>query len=400
MARKTLKKAESILNYIFETNKRLAAQGKPALSIELIGDPGVGKTTMCKHAAEKNGLDFVKLSISQIDDLSDFIGFPIRSFEVKKDGVTEWVLENEVMMRTKDGWAMTGGKRTDVCPPAWLAGRTKPMVLLIDDWTRAQPRFQQAMMEFIECQTYASNKLPEGSTVLLTSNPDDGDNMVNSIDSAMRTRFGSIEVGFDVKEWAEWAAYNDIDDRCISFFLLNPEIYNQNAEVGNVEEKKVNPRSLTKFFMSLEGIKNFESPESQERIADLADAFVSPYVSGIFSQFITERLDTLLTPEQILDGETEVVAKELKESMTRDGSFMASIANVIAVRLENFIKKHAKSKTIKAEWVESLGRLLKVKDLFPKDITFDIAKTVFAASKTDFMSWVTDSELRAIVTMR
>lgn len=400
MARKTLKKAESILNYIFETNKRLAAQGKPALSIELIGDPGVGKTTMCKHAAEKNGLDFVKLSISQIDDLSDFIGFPIRSFEVKKDGVTEWVLENEVMMRTKDGWAMTGGKRTDVCPPAWLAGRTKPMVLLIDDWTRAQPRFQQAMMEFIECQTYASNKLPEGSTVLLTSNPDDGDNMVNSIDSAMRTRFGSIEVGFDVKEWAEWAAYNDIDDRCISFFLLNPEIYNQNAEVGNVEEKKVNPRSLTKFFMSLEGIKNFESPESQERIADLADAFVSPYVSGIFSQFITERLDTLLTPEQILDGETEVVAKELKESMTRDGSFMASIANVIAVRLENFIKKHAKSKTIKAEWVDSLGRLLKVKDLFPKDITFDIAKTVFAASKTDFMPWVTDSELRAIVTMR
>lgn len=399
---KTIKQIDTILELLFKTNKYLADNGKTPLAVELLGEPGMGKTTACKQIADRHGMDFVKLTLSQYDDLGDFVGFPIRSFEMEKNGEKQFVHEEALTLYTKDGWKFTGLKRTENCPPQWLVGHNKPMVVLIDDWTRAQPRFQQAMMEFIECQTYGDYSLPKGSTILLTSNPDNGDNQVNSIDPAMRTRFGSINVGFDVKEWAEWAEFNDIDPRCINFFLMNPEIYNPFAEVGDTEEKKVNPRSLTKFFLSLSLIEDFNTIEARDLIANYGHIFVNETIAGLFLQFITDNLDKLITPQEMLDGDYKAVVERLKSDMSPKGDFLASIASVIAVRLENYIKKCAKEKSIKPTWAKSLGELLKTDKLFPKDIRLDIAKSVFSSAKEgkEFMSWATDADLRKMITMR
>ena len=51
------------------------------------------------------------------------------------------------------------------------------------------PRFIQATMELIDRGEYISWSLPPNCTIILTSNPDNGDYNVNSMDNAQKTRY-------------------------------------------------------------------------------------------------------------------------------------------------------------------------------------------------------------------
>ncbi|WP_353086646.1 hypothetical protein, partial [Flavobacterium sp.] len=75
-------------------------------------------------------------------------------------------------------------------------------------------RFIQAVMELIDRGEYVSWKMPQNWTIVLTSNPDNGDYSVNTVDPAQRTRYLTVEMSFNHKEWATWAEFNNIDSRC------------------------------------------------------------------------------------------------------------------------------------------------------------------------------------------
>ena len=93
-------------------------------------------------------------------------------------------------------------------------------ILLLDDWNRADTRFIQAVMELIDRQSYISWTLPKDWHIILTANPDNGDYMVNSVDSAQKTRYVTANLKFDVNVWAQWAESANIDTRCINFFVI------------------------------------------------------------------------------------------------------------------------------------------------------------------------------------
>ena len=52
----------------------------------------------------------------------------------------------------------------------------------------------QATMEILDRQEYVSWKLPKNWHILLTTNPDNGDYNVTSLDVAQKTRFISVEL--------------------------------------------------------------------------------------------------------------------------------------------------------------------------------------------------------------
>ena len=80
-----------------------------------------------------------------------------------------------------------------------VKGRGEGGILILDDYTRSEPRFMQATMELIDRQEYISWKLPKNWHIVLTTNPDNGDYNVTSLDIAQKTRFISVEVKFDEK---------------------------------------------------------------------------------------------------------------------------------------------------------------------------------------------------------
>ncbi len=56
-------------------------------------------------------------------------------------------------------------------------------------------------MELVDRQEYISWKLPKDWHIILTANPDDGEYMVNAIDTAQRTRFVSIVMKWNHECW-------------------------------------------------------------------------------------------------------------------------------------------------------------------------------------------------------
>jgi len=203
------------LSHLIENNRYLQANKKIPLAAAIEGESGLGKTSMTLQLANELGLNHYKLNLSQIEEIGDLVGFPVRQFEVCKGEECLYVDEPAVESFTQQGYTFTGKNRMGYCPPFWIAGREAGGILILDDWTRADTRFIQAVMELIDRQTYISWKLPKDWHIILTSNPDNGEYFVNATDSAQRTRFISFNLIFDKECWARWA-----EKKSFSIFVL------------------------------------------------------------------------------------------------------------------------------------------------------------------------------------
>lgn len=405
---KNAKQATKLIKHIIETNLSLSNCGKSPLAIELEGPPGIGKTDLCRQIAEFYDMKFVKLTLSQYDDLGDFVGYPVPSYEVELGDKKFYVKQPLLDSFLKSGYVPTGNARSENCPPEWLAGVDKPMLLLIDDWTRAQPRFIQAMMELIETQTYASNILPKGSTILLTANPDDGNNKVNYVDAATRTRFGTIKYGFSLDTWEEWAEQHCIDSRCINFWHLNPDLYVQEElKPGSDSYYKLNPRSITKFFNAISTLEDYNDIESQGIINDLATAFVTPEFAATFLSFINANLDRIPSPSETLNGDYDEIRKIILSLINQDVEIdnmkhekevitRSDIFYTIEHRLVLYTKIHKSEMTKKM--IDNIYKMVIDKE-FPKDIRLDLCKSVYGIMRgTDLCKeWLTDKHTKKML---
>jgi len=277
---------KDFIRHVISNNRFLQKSGKMPVAIGIAGESGIGKTSVSLQMAEEFTLELIKINLAQIEELGDLVGFPIRQFEVCKGEECIWIDEHATTEYTKSGYSFTGKNRMGYCPPEWISGKKSGGILILDDWNRADIRYIQAVMELIDRQTYISWKLPKDWHILLTSNPDDGDYLVNSIDDAQRSRFIQVDLKFDVKCWGRWAEENGIDGRCINFLLTYPEV------IVN-DNRKVNARSAVMFFNSISSVKSFE--ESLPLIQMIGEGSVGTEFASMFSTFINNKLDKIIS---------------------------------------------------------------------------------------------------------
>ena len=62
---------KNVLNYIITNNKSLTEQNKKTTAVEIMGESGIGKTSMIMQLGEELGLDCVKLNLAQMEELGD-----------------------------------------------------------------------------------------------------------------------------------------------------------------------------------------------------------------------------------------------------------------------------------------------------------------------------------------
>ena len=209
-------------------------------------------------------------------------------------------------------------------------------------------RFIQAVMELIDRQQYISWTLPKDWHIILTSNPDNGDYLVNSIDNAQKTRFITVQLKFDMDCWSKWAEEVEIDGRCINFLLLHPELVTKN----------INSRSISMFFNSISSIKDFD--KSLSLIQMIGEGSVGPEFSSMFTMFIHNKLDKMITPQHIIEQDEKYVLNTLKSIINKDNNYRADIASTLATRLTNYLDVFAKSNPIeKQQQIEFLKQLKK-----------------------------------------
>mgnify|MGYP003301568929 CR=1 FL=1 len=145
---------KGFVNHIIDNNRYLQQNGKGPVSVEVVGESGIGKTSTIVELAKDNNLNFVKLNLAQIEEIGDLVGFPVRQFQMytekqipvksssddlqmvtaaqraggaslanlnttntvtKKIG--SWVDELAVQEYLKQGYKMTGKNRMSYCAP-------------------------------------------------------------------------------------------------------------------------------------------------------------------------------------------------------------------------------------------------------------------------------------------
>ncbi len=364
---------KDFLKHMVKNNQHIQNEGKVPVAVNIEGDAGLGKTSAIIQLGKELGMDVVKINLSQIEELGDLVGFPVKEFKIaNKEGKSTWINESQMDAAMKKGYKVID-KRMSHAAPEWIQGKSEGGFLVLDDYTRADHRFMQATMELIDRQEYISWSLPKNWHVILTTNPDNGDYQVTSLDDAQRTRFISTEVKFDASVWAKWAETVGIDGRCINFLLMNPETVT----------KEVNPRSITTFFNSISSIEKFE--DELPLINMIGDGSIGAEPSALFAMFINNKLDKIISPEQILTNDDwNYVKGSLTGCIGKDDDFRADISSIITTRIINFAIVTAEKGSVSQKMIDRIIALATDCDSFTDDLRYYMIKEILNGNKAKF----------------
>jgi hypothetical protein len=389
------KELKETLTHIILNNRALQEENLKPVAVSICGAAGLGKTSVVEQLAEELNIQHVEvINLAQLDELGDLVGIPVKEYQmvIKQGDKTagRWVDEKIMDSFTAQGWKANGQSRMSYAKPAWISGKGENGVLILDDYTRAAPRFMQAVMEIIDKQRYISWSLPKGWTILLTENPDDGTYNVTDIDAAAKSRYITFDMKWEPEVWAEWAEKAKIDQRAINFTLLHGK------EIIKDENPHVNPRSLVKFYNSLRTIKDFNS--SLSLIQNIGEGAVGPEVTTMFTSFIHNKLDKMISPMEILDTTVafDTIKLKIVDLIKSDEEYRADLGYVLTTRLINHMVHNVENKDITPKFIERVKDLI-TSEVLGADLKFVLAKKVINANNKYNVLMLEDSVIDVIL---
>lgn len=67
----SISQIKNIINYTIDNNEELAKNGKKRIAINIVGEKGIGKTSLLEQIAKERGMTYTKLNVSQLDEVGD-----------------------------------------------------------------------------------------------------------------------------------------------------------------------------------------------------------------------------------------------------------------------------------------------------------------------------------------
>ena len=381
----TLNEFKEVFSYLLDNNKHLEDSNLRPIAVGVEGEAGIGKTTLIEDIAKERGMTLCKVNLAQLEEIGDLVGMPMKECEVAwienghiKD--KKWMPESQTKnldLRLK----LTGRVRMSYAPPAWLPVDENPngTIVFLDDYTRANSMFMQATMEIINTASYISWKLPKYTSIVLSSNPDDGQFSVTSLDNAQKTRFINFNLKLNIEDWAKWAEEAEIDGRAINFELLyGDEIFKKHNNV-----QTVNPRSYTTFCKAISGLKDWNKPETLALILQISKGcFLNDkdnIIGNLFTTFIANKLDRLIQPKDMIELKWDTLEPKMKNCVYDNGQFRPEIASVLTIRFMNYVLHLFGTKGGIKESVV-YDRILEIVEndemLFSEDLIFHLVKSL------------------------
>lgn len=292
----------AFIRHYIDLNSRNAEQGLPRYPVCVWGQRGIGKTDIVKQLAEQGVVDkVIDLPIAQIEEMGDFHGLPV---------TTE-----------QDGRVVTV-----TAPPSWVPpeGDKRKIILLIDDFNRADIRIIRGIMQLLQNHAMITWSLPNQCTIVLTANPEEDDYIVTTLDRAMLTRMHHITLKTEFRAWLRWAEAHKVDGRVIGFIARYHE---QLAPGGG----RTCPRAWAMFGHGIRQIAQIKGDINTVRMHGLS--VLDPEAVDTFIKFAEGDLEMIVDPEKICEdypGVREDVLKPIKAKRS-------DIFNVIIERLIAYV---------------------------------------------------------------
>ena len=160
-------------NYV-EMIKSYRRAGVPLL---IFGAPGIGKSEICKQAADGDEVKDVRLSMLEPVDMR---GMPL-------------------VNRTSDSDPTVAWARPDFLPTSGSG------IILFDEINTADPSVQNAALQFILDRRCGPHKLADGWWIVACGNKSSHKAHVNPLSAPLRNRFVIVEMEPDFNQWRNWA---------------------------------------------------------------------------------------------------------------------------------------------------------------------------------------------------
>ena len=399
-----IEKIQKLLEHIIDNNMELQEKGETPVAMSISGPQGIGKTAIVQQVAQKRGMTFVKLSLHELEEVGDLVGYPLKEFRIvsKATGKASWVADSLLDKVNTDKFNITSKSRMSYAKPAWVPTEENPngTILLLDDYARSSQMLVQATMELINTGKYVSWNLPKGTTIVLTANPDNGEFNVQTLDPAQKDRFVEFNMDYDINSWARWAESNGIDSRAINFALnYSHELFEK--EQG--KEQIATPRGYVTFCKCISSIKDWKKGIdmivliSQGCFNDKDNA-----VGRIFGVFIANGYDKLITPQELFTQTWETVQPKLVKALyggSLDNPLNHAVASMMTTRIINWIDVYFEQPGYVSATINDRLKEIFDSHLFPEDDIFHIIKSIVSKHAKQCGKLLADPEIIAKVTL-
>ena len=125
----------------------------------------------------------------------------------------------------------------------------------------------------------------------------------------------------------------------------------------------------------------------------IGEGSVGDTFASMFTTFINNKLDKLVTPKDMLTHDNQDwVIGELNSVLGKGDTYRADIASTLATRLANYSVVYANENTVTPKINERLIALC-TKDVFANDLKYLIVRTIFNGNKTKFNKMMMNPEI-------
>lgn len=165
--------------------------------VMLWGAPGVGKSQIVNHIAEKHSIPAIDIRLSQLEP-SDLRGIPFRVGEQ-----VEWAV------------------------PAMLPNAQRhgdKGILFLDEINAAPPSVSAAAYQLILDRKLGDYEVPAGWAIFAAGNRQGDRGVTYSMPAPLANRLSHYTVDVNLDDWVLWAYRNNIDERVIAFLRFRPEL--------------------------------------------------------------------------------------------------------------------------------------------------------------------------------
>ena len=313
----------------------------------IIGESGIGKTSLVKYIAKSNGYYLVTIDANLLKE-GEIGGLPVVDNKVTIYATHNKLVEIEKSLK-EDG--------------------NRNVILFIDELNRCDHAVAQELMNLILNREINGYLLDERVKVIAAMNPSNkNDGFYNSrydvvdMDPAQEDRFVWVKLDSDIKEWIKWgmSEAGNINEHIIEFLSTFPEyLHMPNSD----ETIKSTPRSWERISKAYGVYLKNKEKYSFDIFLNSVKGNVGVNIANDFGSFLINLKKPLISIEDIFNN--EILDFELKEKIQKESHSRLYILAKNSLRyLENMpIERNLKL----------FSELL---NLYPRDLRLGIMKEI------------------------
>jgi len=117
----------------------------------------------------------------------------------------------------------------------------------------------------------------------------------------------------------------------------------------------------------------------------IGEGSVGAEFSSMFTMFINNKMDKIISPQDILTNTNEsYVVGALNNAVGTGDDYRADISSIITTRIINYSLKHAADHTVSDTMINRLVKLTTDCDAFTNDLKYYMVKEILAGNKPKF----------------